>query len=132
MPEHRVPLRIIKAEARKPEGRGLDSDRFSVYLTLNRSLTTYERNWINKVAEARPLGIGGANPKTLPKTMLITNTTIEQVADARDAIKAFVASVESNGREAELEALDKADRDAAAAATEAQRRQAIADSIDWD
>jgi len=47
MPEHREPLRIIKAEARKPEGRGLDSGRYSVYLTINRSLTAYERIWIN-------------------------------------------------------------------------------------
>jgi hypothetical protein len=130
MPGEREPLRIIKAEPHYAEGQSLQSDTYSVYLTLNRSLTLHEETLINAVKVPRPLGIGVADSK-LPKTMIIWKTTIEQVAAARDEIKAFLSQVESEGLAAELEATDKADKAAAAADAEVKRRQAIADSIDW-
>lgn len=131
MPDQREPLKIIRTESRNAEGQPATAEKYSVYLTLNRSLTKYERDVINTLAVDRPLGIGGANPSTLPRTLLITGTTIEQVAGARDEIKAFVVAVESEGRKAELDAQGKADAVAAATDAESKRRQAIADSIDW-
>lgn len=132
MPGEREPLKIIGTESRNAEGQPPNSETYSVYLTLNRSLTPHERNLINAGAVTRPLGIGGADPSKLPLTLLIWNTTIEHVAAARDEIKAFLSQVESEGLAAEREAQAKADQAAAAANAEAKRRQAIADSIDWD
>jgi hypothetical protein len=134
MPD-REPLKIIGTEAHTPEGRGYDSEKYTVRLTINRQLTDYESNWINTTAYstgARPLGIGGADPKRLPRTLMISDTTLEEVAAARDDIKAFVAAVEANGREAEQQAQLKEDEETAAADVEARRRKAIADSIDWE
>lgn len=125
------PLKIIKTQSRDPEGHSPNSDTYTVYLTLNRSLTTYERDLINSGTVTRPLGIGGADPSNLPKTLLISRTTIEQVAAASDEIKEFLALLDSEGMAAQLEAQNKADQKAASNA-EAQRRQAIADKINWD
>ncbi|GAB7071800.1 hypothetical protein JCM12141A_60890 [Mycolicibacterium hodleri] len=133
MPNHE-PLKIVGTEAHTPEGRRYDSEKYTVRLTLNRQLTDFERQWINTTAYqtgARPLGISGANPQTLPRTLMISDTTLEEVAAARDDIKAFVAAVETNGHEAERQALDEADAYVNAARAEEIRRKAIADSIDW-
>lgn len=56
---------------------------------------------------------------------------MEQVAEARDDILAFVVAVESAGRVEELAAEDKKRKAREAVDAEAKRRKEIADSIDW-
>ncbi len=68
MPGERQPLRIINTETRNPKGQSPRSDTYSVYLTLNRSLTIYEENLINTLAVPRPLGfnMGSGSPNPWP------------------------------------------------------------------
>ncbi len=131
MPSDREPLKILKTEVYNTRDQRTNAENYTVHLALNRSLTQFERDVINTGVVDRPLGIGGANPETLPRTLRISDTTIEQVADARDDILAFVAAIETAARTVELAAEEKAERAATAVATEAKRRKAIADSIDW-
>lgn len=132
MPD-REPLKIVKAEVHLENGqRSNPGDKYNVRFNLSRDLTTHEVNLINASAFDRPLGIGATNDSLPNNVMMAWRTTIEQVAEARDEIKAFLERVESEGLTAEREAQEKADRDAAARDTEAERRKSVADSINWD
>ncbi|SHV74076.1 hypothetical protein [Mycobacteroides abscessus] len=131
MPSDREPLRILKAEVYSTREQRPDAETYTVHLALNRALTQYERDVINTSLVDRPLGIGGANPSSLPRTLRISDTTMERVAEARDDILAFVDAVQSAGRVAELAAEEKKQKAQEALDAEAQRRKEIADSIDW-
>lgn len=131
MPSDLEPLRILKAEVYTARDQQPNAETYTVHLALNRDLTHYERNVINTSFVDRPLGIGGADPRSLPRTLMISNTTMEQVAEARDDILAFVAAVESAGRVEELAAKDKKQKAREALDAEAKRRKKIAESIDW-
>ncbi|SLI19250.1 Uncharacterised protein [Mycobacteroides abscessus subsp. abscessus] len=125
------PLRILKAEVYDTRDQQPNAETYTVHLALNRGLTHYEREVINTSFVDRPLGIGGADPRSLPRTLRISDTTMEQVAEARDDILAFVDAVQSAGRVAELAAAEKKQKAREALDAEAKRRKEIADSIDW-
>lgn len=131
MPSDREPLKILKAEVYTTRDQRPDAETYIVHLALNRALTQFERDVINSGVVDRPLGIGGADPSSLPRTLRISGTTMEQVAEARDDIVAFVDAVQSAGHIAELAAEEKKQKAREAIDAEAKRRKEIADSIDW-
>ncbi|OBB57961.1 hypothetical protein A5757_19285 [Mycobacterium sp. 852013-51886_SCH5428379] len=135
MPQDRKPLKIVKAEPYFERGQRAGTkagEKYNVRFDLSRDLTVYEVNLINVSAVDRPLGIGATGDSLPDNVMMAWRTTIEEVAEARDEIKAFLEEIESRGLAAEREAEEKADRETADRDTEEARRKAVADSINWD
>jgi hypothetical protein len=99
---------------------------YLVILRLSRPMSVSERRVVEGNVAGNPLGVS-TNPNE-HAALYVHDTTIEQVAEARDELKALVQRMESEGAQYEQTAkqsnIDRTE--------EKQRRREIAASIDWD
>lgn len=134
MAVQRAPLKIESTTAQDPKSQAQEQprdakDKYTVTFRLSRPLTEQEQHIVEYREVKIPLGLDTDRQRFA--ALYAYNTTIEEVVEAADAIKAAIAEVEAAGLAAEQAAQVKQDQLNAERAVERKRRDGIAESIDW-
>lgn len=134
-----LPLRIVKvyppteeqvAQAQRPNSVAYEQGRYTVSLALSRLITDDERTAAEQLA-----GRAISRSRVYGRTLEISNTTVELIADQKDQISDLVKQIEAEGKRlADARAIrEQREQEAQeAAATEAARLAQLAEQISFD